>query len=100
VQLIIAEIENGDGLTPTRFLSSVALVEQRRIAAIGTNSNRRGKAIGAGEVAGDGERKRLAGWKIDSARAVGGACDNEHDKKCGQCEDGNNGDLFHETVAS
>ena len=60
----------------------------------------RGKTVGAGEVAGDRERQSLAGWKIDSARVVGGACDHEHDNKGGNSDEEDSGNLVHETLAS
>jgi len=51
VQLIVAEIENCDRLARARLLRSVALIEQRGIAFVGAERNRRGKAVGAGKVA-------------------------------------------------
>src|SRR5882762_10035772 len=81
VQLIIAEIENGDGLARTRLLSAVSLIEQRRVTAIMAESDGRGEVVGAGEVAGDGKGQSLAGRKINSARTVGGASDDEHKKQ-------------------
>ena len=100
VQLIIAEIENGDRLARARLLSAVSLIEQRGITAIGAQRNGRGKAVGASEVPGDGEGQRLAGWKIDVARSVGRVRDDEHDNKGSKSDEGDSGNLFHETVAS
>src|SRR5713101_3687436 len=88
MQLISAEIENGDGLARARFLRAVSLIEQRRVTAIRAERDGRGKAVGAGEVAGDRERQRLAGRKIEPARAVGGARDDEHKKQRGKSEEG------------
>src|ERR1035437_6124068 len=96
VYLIIAEIENGNRLARARFLRAVSLVEQRGVPSIGAERNGRGKAVGAGKVAGDGERQALAGRKVNTARGVGSACDHEHDKQRGNGEQGYNGDLLHE----
>src|SRR5260370_19762832 len=84
VQLIVAEIENGDRLARARLLRAVSLVQQRGIAAIGTERDGSWKTVGAGQVAGYGERHSLAGWKIDAARAVGSARDHEHDAARGK----------------
>src|ERR1035441_8407282 len=65
VQLIIAEIENGNRLARARFLRAVSLVEQRCVPSIGAGRNGRGKAVGAGKVAGDGKRQALAGRKVN-----------------------------------
>jgi hypothetical protein len=46
-----------------------------------TESDGREEAVSAGEVAGDGEGQSLAGRKINSARTVGGASDDEHKKQ-------------------
>ena len=56
VEFIVAEIENGDGLARTRLLRAVSLIEQGGVTAIGAERDSRGKAVGAAEVAGDGER--------------------------------------------
>src|SRR2546429_3932995 len=92
-QLIVAEIENADGLARARLLRAVSLIEQRRVTAIWAERDGRGKAVGAGEVAGDRERQSLAGWKIDSAGVVGGARGPEHGNKRGKSEQGDNGQL-------
>ena len=83
-------------LARAAFLRSVSLVEQRGIAAVGAEGDGRGKAVGAGEIAGDGEGQALAGRKVDAARAIGGARNHEHDKQRGKSEKRDNGDLFHE----
>ena len=95
-QLIVAEIENGDRLARTCFLRAVSLIEQRGVMAIGTEGDGRGKAVGAGEIAGDGEGQALAGRKVDAARAIGGARNHEHDKQRGKSEEEDNGDFCHE----
>src|ERR1019366_4479731 len=96
VQLIIAEVENGHRLARAGFLRAVSLVEQRGVPSIGAERNGRGKAVGAGKVAGDGERQALAVRKVNTARAVGSACNHEHGKQCGKSEKGDSGDLLHE----
>ncbi len=94
-QLIIVEIENGDRLARTRLLSAVSLIEQRCVTAVRAKCNGRWKTVGAGEVAGDRKRQSLAGRKIDPARAIGGASDDEHDQERGESGEGHSGDLFH-----
>jgi len=87
-------------LARARLLRAVSLIEQRRVTAIWAERDGRGKAVGAGEVARDRERQSLAGWKIDSARVVGGACDHEHDNKGGNSDEEDSGNLVHEALAS
>ena len=96
VQLIGAEIENGDRLARAALLGAVSLIEQRGVTAVWAERDGRGKAVGAGEVAGDGEGQAFAGRKIDAARAVGGACYYEHGEKRGQSEEGDDVEFFHE----
>jgi len=81
VELVIAEIEDGNLLAGAGLLRAVSLIEQRGVAAVGAERNRRGKAVGAGEVSGDGECQGFAGGKIDAARAIGGAGDEQDGKE-------------------
>ena len=99
MQLIVAEIENGDRLARARLLSAVSLIEESRVTAVRAQRYSRRKAVSAGKVAGDRERQSFAGRKIDVARSVGRARDDEHDNKS-KSDEGDSGNLFHETVAS
>ena len=96
VQLIVAQVENGNRLASAGFLRPKPLIEQRGVVAIGAQRDGRGEAVGAREIAGDGERQRFAGGKIDSARAVGGADHHKHGQQRENSDDGDSYDLFQE----
>src|ERR1700693_136654 len=67
-ELIIAEIENRDGLACARLLRAITLVKQRGVAAVRTERDRRRKTVGAGEVSGNGKRQNLACRQMNAPR--------------------------------
>src|ERR1700676_3781819 len=93
-QLIIGEVENGDGLARAGFLGAVSLVEQRGVTSVWTERDGSGKAVGAGEVSRDWKGQSLTGGKIDVALTFGGASNHEKNEKRSKRDKADNGKRF------
>jgi hypothetical protein len=95
MQFIVAEVENGDGLPRARSLRAITLIEQRRIMAVRTKSNRRRKTIGAANVSGNGQSQSSARWEIYAPCSVGSSGDYEDRKYRCDGEREHNSWAFH-----
>src|SRR6266853_156398 len=98
-QLIVAEIENRDGLAGARLLRAITLVKQRGIAAVRTERDRRRKTVGAGEVTRNRQRQSLACRQMDAPRTFRGPRDDKNDQEQNRREERDSQylflDLFH-----